>query len=34
LSVNAHALDEAAHSDVIRAQQGRRSEMETIPQMS
>ncbi|WNG94318.1 amidase family protein [Mycobacterium sp. ITM-2016-00318] len=31
LSVNAHALDEAAHSDVIRAQQGQRSEMEGIP---
>jgi amidase len=31
LSVNPHALEEAAHSDVIRAQQGPRSEMEGIP---
>ena len=31
LSVNRHALEEAAHSDVVRAQQGSRSGMEGIP---
>ena len=31
LSVNPHALEEAAHSDVVRAQQGPRSAMEGIP---
>ena len=31
LSVNPHALDEAAHSDAVRAKQGPRSAMEGIP---